>query len=72
MSGRDEGPRPGESPVAWGEGIEPPGATPPQDYQPETGGLGGCLLGLLVLAIIVFAMVAIGVSGGFETIGQIQ
>lgn len=64
------GPEKGKSAAAWSESAEHRADHPPTDA--ELGVFRGCLTALLILCIIIAALLAIGLSGGVETVGAIQ
>ena len=54
---------------AWAEGVEP-GPRLPVDYNRETASARGCLIAALILAIVAVAAAIVGLSGGFEMLGD--
>lgn len=64
------GPAPGESASAWAEGAQSEHA--PHDYTAQDEVAQGCLFFALIVAIVGFALIAIGLSGGVELIGAAE
>ncbi len=54
---------------AWAEGVEP-GPRLPMHYVRETVTVRGLAIAALMLAIIAVALAVIGLSGGFEVVGD--